>query len=110
MIGLKAGPINWKRASNPQRKKMNSQQTLNTWQDETWWNQGSTIRMTNPLRRKSLNKYSYEFEIKPKAILAQHNTMESKRDSMGHLGTHLVSVGLKGAKMDLFWVAIFRSG
>ena len=37
-------------------------------------------------------------------------TMESKRDSMGHLGTHLVSVGLKGAKMDAFWVAIFRCG
>ena len=31
--------------------------------------------------------------------------MESKRDSMGHLGTHLVSVGLKGDKMDSFWVA-----
>ena len=38
------------------------------------------------------------------------NTMESKRDSMGHLGTHLVSVGFKGAKMDSFWVAIFCSG
>ena len=37
-------------------------------------------------------------------------TMESKRDSMGHLGTHLVSVGLKGAKIDSFWVAIFCSG
>ena len=38
------------------------------------------------------------------------NTMESKRDSMGHLGTHLVSVGLKPAKMDSFWVAIYCSG
>ena len=36
--------------------------------------------------------------------------MESKRDSMGHLGTHLVSVGLNRDKMDSFWVAIFCSG
>ena len=38
------------------------------------------------------------------------NTMESKRDSMGHLGTHLISVSLNRAKMDSFWVVIFCSG
>ena len=36
------------------------------------------------------------------SVMPDHNTMESKRDSMGHLGTHLVSVGLKGAKWTHF--------
>ena len=48
--------------------------------------------------------------IRSENVTGLANTMESKRDSMGHLGTHLVSVGLKGAKMDSFWVAIFCSG
>ena len=62
-----------------------------------------------------LLSYSYATKALPqmnsfKSFECDPHTMESKRDSMGHLGTHLVSVSLSRAKMDSFWVAIFCSG
>ena len=54
-----------------------------------------------------LEKQEHRYGV---VIIINPNTMESKRDSMGHLGTHLVSVSLNMAKMDSIWVAIFCSG